>query len=214
MPQYTIQVQNNSGFAQSYVVFMEKPIVRAASRPEVFATAWATLDIASGGNAPVIYEDATYAAWGTFASQLAPGVVLTSGGTAPVDLAQGPSVLFTGLAPAGFRQGVPASAPPGAFAIVAGADFTWENHYVFGVASQGRLPHPTAIAVFLATPNETFIVTPVVKFHVTDQSCDAGQILGVPASPDQVATIDFTKGPQTSATVIQDDHGRFSVQLS
>jgi hypothetical protein len=73
---------------------------------------------------------------------------------------------------------------------------------------------PTPVATFAAQPNDTFNITPVEKFYVTDGLYEAGAVIDYSAVSAKSAEIDFTGKPQTTATVIQAADGSFSVTYS
>ncbi|MFZ0268745.1 hypothetical protein [Caulobacter sp.] len=216
MATYNIQVLNNSGFAKSYVVFMEPPVVTSSGgQPVIFPNAWATFtSILPNGYDSVTYTDTTYACWSTTPDTLAPGVVLTSGGSALVDTAQNSSAPFIAGPPTGFGAVTSGVAMSGSFSIVANGDFTADNGYVFGMAKPGQTPIPTPVATFLAQPNDTFNITPVVQFYVSDGSYTPGQVIDITAISTNIQAINFTGLPQTTATVVQAANGEFSVVYS
>lgn len=80
--------------------------------------------------------------------------------------------------------------------------------------TQGR-PRATAQqSDFDAVPNQTFNITPVVRFYVADGAYTAGQIIDFTAESANHATIDFTGQPGTKVTVVQGADGSFSVVYS
>ncbi|MDB5456708.1 MAG: hypothetical protein JWP92_2293 [Caulobacter sp.] len=213
MATYNIKVLNESGFSKSYVVFMEKPKVSSTGgQPQIFSNAWATFTaLLPNGYDSVTYTETTYACWGTSPEPLSPGVVLSSGGNALVDTSKRSSVPFIAGPPTGFGTVTGGTAMSGSFAIVADTDFTAENSYVFGMAKPGPTKIPTPVATFLAEPNDTFNITPVVKFYVADGSYTAGQVIDVSKVSTTAASIDFTGSPFFTATVVQGANGNFSV---
>jgi hypothetical protein len=216
MTEYTIQVLNNSGFAKSYVIFQEPPVVTSSgSNVEVFSNAWVTFpSLLPGGYDKVVYDDVVEAYWGTLPSRLSPTVVVNSGGFADVDTATQDSVTFQGSTPRGFGAVTSGQANTGAYQIVANSDFTAANNFVFGMAKRGSTPIPTPVATFLAQPNVTFDVIPVVKFYVSDGCYTEGEIIDVKSFSTQSVTIDFTGLPQTTASIVQAANGSFSVVYS
>jgi hypothetical protein len=217
MTEYTIQVLNQSGFAKSYVIFQEPPaVISSGADVEVFSNAWVTFpSLLPGGYDKVIYNDVVEAYWGTIPSQLSPTVVVNSGGFANVDTSTQDSVTFQGTSPIGFGSVTSGlAANTGAYQIVANSDFTAANNYVFGMAKLGSTPIPTPVATFLAQPNVTFDVIPVVKFYVSDGCYTEGEIIDVKSFSTQSVTIDFTGLPQTTASIVQAANGSFSVAYS
>lgn len=216
MTNYTIQVLNKSGFPKSYVIFQQVPTVTASgSNIEVFTNAWVTFSgIGNEAFDRVVYNDIIDAYWGTVPSSLSPTVVVNQGGFAGVDLANQDGVVFTGKEPAGFGPIQNGVANTGAFQIVAHTDFTSKNHYVFGMAKPTNTPIPSPVATFLAEPNNTFEVIPVVKFYVGDGAYTPGEVIDVKEFSTRPAEIDFTGKPQTTATVVQNSDGSFVVQYS
>ncbi len=203
---------NNSGFAKSYVVFMQLPqVTKTGGQPKVFANAWATFNsILPGGYDRVVYTDTTFAFWATTPTELAPGVILSSGGSTPADTAKQDSVPFVGSIPNGFGKVTSGSAKTGSYAIVSKSDFTKANNYVFGMAKAGSTPIPVPVATFLAEPNDTFNVTPVVKFYVADGAYTSGEVIDYSAASTNAGNIDFTGLPQTTVTVTQNSDGSFT----
>ncbi len=216
MATYTIQILNNSGFAKSYVAFMKPPIVTGSGgNPQVYTNAWATFpSITNNGFDSVTYTDTTYAYWGATPEELSPGTVMSWGGTALVDTGQQDSVEFSGEAPYGFGPVTHGGAMTGSYRIIAEQDFTAASGFVFGMAKAGQTAVPAPVATFLAQPNDTFNVTPVVQFYVADGSYTAGEVIDVSVTSTQSAMIDFTGLPQTVATVIQNANGGWTVEYS
>lgn len=216
MATYTIQIWNQSDFSKSYVAFMQSPIVSSrGGNPQVFQNAWATFDsVTNGGFDSITYDDVTYAYWGTTPSQLAPNTTVLSGGVALVDTAAQSVVPFSGVAPLGFGDTVNGGAQTGSYAIAATSDFTARNGYVFGLAKPGKTPIPSPVATFVAEPNDTFNITPVEKFYVSDSAYAPGAVIDVTTTSTSFVEIDFTGKPQNTATVIQNADGSFSVTYS
>lgn len=216
MAQYTIQILNNSGFSKSYVAFMEPPVVTSSGgNPQVFSNAWATWNsVTDGGFDRVVYTDTTYAYWGGPVTELTPGTVLSSGGTELVNTATQDTVPFLGGPPTGFGPVANGGAMTGSYQIVASTDFTAANGFVFGMAKNGQTAIPAPVASFIAQPNDTFNVTPVVKFYVADGAYTAGEVIDVSVTSTNAALIDFTGLPQTTATVIQNPNGGWTVEYT
>jgi hypothetical protein len=207
---YTIQVFNQSGVAKSYVLFMQPP--QGGGTP-VFANAWVTFNsITSGGFDSVTYDDSVYAYWGT-SDTLAPGTVVSSGGVALVDLSKSDQVPFAGSPPTGFGPVTQGQVPAGSFSIVAGADFTPANGFVFGWAKAAASPIPVSVATISAQPNTVFTFTPGNQVFVTDYASVPGQVIDATEISGSIA-VDFTGKPQTTATVIQNASGTFVVEYS
>lgn len=217
MATYTIRIYNQSKANKSYVAFMEPPTVTSnGGVTPVFTNAWATFEnITNGSWDSVVYTEAAYACWSQPAQALAPSTVLDSGGVMAVDTATNDTVVFTNTGVTGFDALVtPGTAQNGSFSIVSTTDFTPLNGFVFGLARNNGSAIPAPVATFQALPNEIYNITPVVKFYVADGLYVPGQVIDYSAVSNSVATIDFTGLPQTTATVTQDDYGRFSVQYS
>ncbi len=213
MAQYTLQIFNQSGTPQDYVFFMQLPQVTSSSgQPQIFTNAWVTFPgVLSGGFDMVNYTDVTYAFWGTTPSQLAPNVIIDSGGFAPVDTTTQDSVPFVAGPPTGFGNVSHGGATPGSYRIIAGTDFTPAYGFVFGLASATGTPLPSPVATFAAEPNQTYNITPVVKFYVAAGSYMPGQLIDVQSFSTTPAEINFTGTPFTTATVTQGTNGAFSV---
>jgi hypothetical protein len=219
MAQYTIYVNNESGYAKSYVVFMQPPQVTATGgQPTVYANAWVTFNgILSGGQDNLTYTDQTYAYWGTAQMPVAPGTTMGQGGTALVNTAQQTSVTFVGTASQGsgigFLPPVAGGAMTGSYRIIANSDFTQANGYMFGLARPGNIPTiASPVATFVAEPNDTFNITPVIKFYVADGAYTPGEIIDFSTTSTSAAEVNFTGLPQTSAVVTQNSNGSFTVQ--
>jgi hypothetical protein len=230
MATYNLYIVNNSGVTKSYVFFMQPPLVSAkGGQPKVFANAWVTFNsVTNGGFDHIQYTDLTSAYWGTARTPIAVGTLINQGGTALVDVTQQDSVTFYGSSPPlgnvrltsspggiGFSPVTHGGAITGAYRIIANQDFTMANGYVFGLARPGNLPGlPTPVASFDAEPNETYNITPVVKFYVSDGAYTSGEVIDYSSMSTTAGTIDFTGLPQTTAVVNQDSHGAFSVSFS
>ena len=217
MTTYTIQVLNNSGFKKDYVVFSQPPkVTNSGSEVQVFTNAWETFTgILNGGFDRVDVDEIMNAYWGTAPAQLSPTVMVRQGGFALVDTATRDGVTFSNQNDAvGFGPAQPNLANTGAFQITANADFVAGNNYVFGLAKPTDTPIPSPVATFLAMPNDTFEVIPVVKFYVSDGLYTKGAVIDVKAFSTAPAPIDFTGKPQTTATVVQLADGTFTVQYT
>lgn len=218
MAKYTLKVHNNSGFNKSYVLFMQPPkAIAKGGQPHVFANAWVTFHgITNGSTDSVTYTDETYAYWATATMPIGPGSTMGQSGTAAVNTATSDSVNFLGsqkTGGVGFGPVSPGGADSGSFDIVAKDDFTASNGYLFGLARPGNVPGiPSPVASFAAQPNDTFNITPVIKFYVADGAYTPGQIIDYTATATKAAAIDFTGRAQDSVVVTQDAHGKFSVQ--
>lgn len=214
MATYTIRIFNQSRANKSYVAFMQAPTVTSnGGVTPVFTNAWATFEnITHNSWDSVVYTEAAYACWAQPAEALNPNTTLDSGGVMSVNTATNDTVLFTNTGVTGFDGVIsPGTAQNGSFSIMSGTDFTPLNNFVFGLARDNGGAIPAPVATFPALPNEIYNVTPVVKFYVADGLYVPGQVIDYSAVSNNIATIDFTGLPQTSATVIQDDYGRFSV---
>ncbi len=215
MTTYQIQVLNQSGFAKSYVFFLEPPTVNGTGgAPSVQANAWVTFNsVTTGSYDAVAFDDSVYAYWGTTPDALGQGTVLASGGTVLVDLDDQDQVAFA-TSPTGFGVVSPGMAMTGAYAIAAGNDFTAADGFAFGMAKGAATPIPGPTATFLAEPGDTFNITPQTTVYVADGAYTSGQVLDYSALVVTAAAVDFSGRPQTTATVTQDAQGAFSVAYS
>jgi len=180
MATYTINVLNSSGFAKSYVVFMKPPIVTATGgQPVIYTNAWVTFNgVKPGSSDKIVYTDLTYAYWATATMPVAPGTTMGQSGVAAVDTAQQDSVTFAGGSPIGFALPAHGGAMTGSYRIIANSDFNASNGYVFGLARPGNIPDiPSPVATFVAEPNDTFNITPVIQFYVADGAYVPGAII-------------------------------------
>jgi hypothetical protein len=217
MATYTIRIYNQSLIDKAYVAFMQAPLVTAnGGTTPIYTNAWATFEnITNGGWDSVVYNQTTYAYWSQPAESLSPGVTIDSGGVMPVNTATKDTVTFTNTGATGFSALTsPGTAQNGSFQIVGGNDFTPQNGFVFGLASDNGGVVPSPVATFAAAPNEKYNVTPVVKFYVADGAYSQGEVIDVTTVSNSYATIDFTGRPQTSATVTQGANGIFNVTYS
>lgn len=216
MAQYTIQVVNNSGFSKDYVVFSEPPqVTKSGTDVEVYSNAWVTFSgVRSGSFDKLTYDDSVDAYWGTSPQRLSPSVVVQQGGIASVNTETCDGVVFTGKTPPGFGSVTSGVANTGAFQITANPDFTADFNYVFGMAKSTGPNTAAPVATFLAEPNDTFEVIPVVQFYVADGAYTAGAIIDVKSTSTNAAKIDFTGKRQTTAVVTQNDDGSFGVAYS
>ena len=215
MAAYKILVNNSSGFTKSYVVFMQPPVVTSTGgQPTVFTNAWVTFSgVLPGSNDEVDYTDLTSAYWATATTPVGVGTTMGQFGTQPVDTSQEDSVTFVGTgAGIGFNPAVHGGAASGSYRIIANADFTASNGYLFGLARPGNIPGiPSPVATFVAQPNDTFNITPVIKFYVADGAYTPGAIIDYTAASTAAAAIDFTGKAQTSVVVTQNANGGFSL---
>lgn len=217
MASYNIRIYNQSLISKSYVVFMQAPIVTSngATTP-IYTNAWVTFNnITNGGWDQVDYTETTYAYWSQPAEALSPGVTIDSGGVMQVNTATNDTVTFTNSGTTGFSSLTsPGSAQNGSFQIVAGSDFSPLNNFVFGLASDNGGAIPSPVATFAAAPNDTYNVTPVVQFYVADGNYTAGEVIDVTTVSTLSAQINFTGTPYTTATVVQNANGLFTVEYN
>lgn len=216
MATYTIRVSNQSEADKSYVIFMDPPAVASSGdAPKVFTNAWVTFsNITHGGWDSVVYTDYTYAYWSAN-DRVSVGAVADSGGVKPVNTATRDTVAFSNTGATGFTTLTsPGQAKDGSFSIVAASDFTAAHGFVFGLAQPDGSPIPAPVATFPALPNETYNITPVVKFWAAEGAYVPGQVINVEAISANSALVDFTGRPQTTATVIQAANGSFTVEYS
>jgi len=205
---HTIQIFNQSGGARSYVLFMQPP---QTGSTQIFANAWVTFNgVTSGGFDSVTYDNSVYAYWGSTPDTFAPGTVVSSGGVALVDLSKSDQAPFTGSTPTGFGAVTDGQGSVGSFSIVAGTDFTPASGFVFGWAKAATSPVPVPVATIMAEPNTIFTFTPSSQVFVAEYSSVSGQVIDV-TEISCTAEVDFTGKPQTTATVIQEADGTFTV---
>ncbi len=214
MATYTIKIFNQSQVTKSFVAFLQQPtVVSSGGSTPVYTNAWATFEnITNGAWDSVTYTENTYAYWGQPAGRLDHGTVLDSGGVIGVDSSTNDTVTFTNTGATGFT-GVssPGHAQNGSFQIVTSSDFTPISNFVFGLATDNGNAIPSPVATFNAAPNERYNITPVVKFYVADTACTPGEVIDMDAISNDYAAIDFTGRSETTATVIQEPNGAYTV---
>jgi hypothetical protein len=213
MTTYSISVLNSSGFSKSYVVFMEPPrVTSTGGNPDVYPNAWVTFNgLMQGGTDSVTYTDATFAYWATATIPVAPGTTMGQSGVAAVNTATQDSVTFVGTTPVGFPQVTHGGAMSGSYRIIANGDFNATNGFVFGLARPGNIPGiPSPVATFLAEPNDTFNITPVINFYVADGAYTPGQVIDYTTASTNAANVSFTGKSQTHAVVTQGSNGLFT----
>ncbi len=217
MATYTIRIYNQSLANKAYVAFMEAPKVTSnGGVTPVYTNAWACFEnVTNGSWDSVVYTQSTFACWSQPSEALTANTVIDSGGVIQVNTATTDTVTFTNTDVTGF-SGVasPGTAQNGSFSIVSTTDFTPLNNFVFGLASDNGGVIPAPVATFPALPNEIYNITPVVKFYVADGLYVPGQVIDYSAVSNNIATIDFTGLPQTTATVTQGANGGFTVTYS
>lgn len=218
MTTYTMNVLNNSNFVKNYVWFMQPPTVSGiGGSPQVYTNAWITFTgITPGSTDVVTYTDETYAYWANATVPVSPSSSIGQSGTASVNVATQDDVTFNGAtSDGGVGFGAvqsPGSAATGSYRIVAQSDFNISAGYVFGLAQPGGVPGiPTPVATFVAEPNETYDITPIVKFYVADALATPGSIIDVAAFSTKSMLVDFTGLSETNAVVTQAADGSFSV---
>lgn len=215
MATYTIQVLNSSGFAKSYVLFMQPPqVTSTGGQPVIYTNAWVTFNgILPGGTDTVTYTDSTFAYWATATLPIAPGTTMGQSGVAAVDTTNQDSVPFVGSGNIGFGAVTPGGAVTGSYRIIASNDFNASNGYLFGLARPGNVPGiPSPVATFLAEPNDTFNVTPVINFYVADGAYTPGEIIDYSMASTNAGTVSFTGLSQFSAVVTQNADGSFTTK--
>lgn len=211
MTSYTIQIWNQSQAARSYVLFLQEPQLVAAGSPQVYTNAWATFaSVTNGGFDRITFDETVYAYW----SEPAAGSQMLSGGVALVNTQTQDTVAFSGGSPTGFTSVTsPGSAQPGSFSIVTGSDFTPSNGYVLGMARIAATPIPVPTMTFPALPNMISNITPIHTYYVAVGDYQPGDLIDA-AQVTGAAEIDFTGRAQTTATVVQQPDGTFSVTYS
>lgn len=217
MTTYTLKVMNNSGFNKNYVFFMQAPLVTSTGAdPQVFTNAWVTFTgVRPGSTDTVNYTDETYAYWATAMTPIGPGSSMGQSGQAPANTATNDSVTFFSATDGALGFGPvssPGSAMKGSLEIIAQADFTASNGYLFGLARPGNIPNnPSPVATFVAEPNDTYNITPVIKFFVADESYVPGAIIDLSKASTKAGAIDFTGRAQTTALATHEADGSFSI---
>jgi hypothetical protein len=212
---YSIQVLNNSNFAKSYVLFMQPPkVTSSGGQPEVYTNAWVTFPgIQPNGTDHIIYTDQTFAYWATATIPVAPGTKMNQDGSAAVDASQQDSVNFIGAIPTGFGTVTHGGAETGSYRIIASSDFDSTNGYLFGLARPGNVPDiPSPVATFIAQPNDTYDITPVINFYVADGDYTPGSIIDYSAVSTKAGNVSFTGKSQTNAVVTQGANGLFTTK--
>ena len=215
MATYTIEVLNSSGFAKSYVIFMQPPQVSSTGgQPVVYSNAWVTFNgIQPSGTDNITYTDSTYAYWATATMPIAPGTTMGQSGFAAVNTATQDSVPFIGTSPIGFGTVTHGGAQTGSYRIIASSDFLATSGYLFGLARPGNIPTiPSPVATFAAEPNDTFNVTPVINFFIADGAYTPGQIIDYATASTNAGNVNFTGKAQTNAVVTQGTNGLFTTQ--
>jgi hypothetical protein len=203
---YTIRVVNQSSANNGYAIFTQSPTVTSQTdAPQVFTNAWATFNsIADGGFDTITSDGVTFAHEGATPPH-------TVSSAAPLATTQTQDALTPGAGHGSSDSLLHAGPTPGAFAVAAPADFPTTHDLVFGQAHPGKTPVPSSGVTFSPMPNETFNITPVVKFYVSDGLYTAGQVIDVSTVSSTCAEIDFTGRPESTATIVQAADGSFSV---
>lgn len=212
MTSYTIQIWNQSQAAKSYVLFLRQPELTAnGGSPQVYTNAWATFaGVTNGGFDRITFDETVYAYW----SHPPVGGQMLSGGVMQVSTQTQDTVAFSGGSPTGFTTLTsPGTAQPGSFAIVTGSDFTPASGYVLGMARIAGTPIPVPTTTFPALPNTISNIRPIHTYYVAEGAYAPGEVIDA-AQLTASAEIDFTGKPQTTATVIQQANGTFSVTYS
>ena len=215
MATYNIQVLNSSGFSKSYILFMQPPqVTSTGGQPVVYTNAWVTFNgIQPGGTDTVTYTDSTFAYWATATMPVGPGTTMGQSGVAAVDITAQDSVPFIGTVPTGFGTVTAGGAASGSYRIIAQGDFNASNGYLFGLARPGNVPNiPSPVATFVAEPNDTFNITPVINFYVADGAYVPGQIIDYTQASTNAGNVSFTGRSQTNAVVTQGTNGLFTTQ--
>lgn len=218
MTTYTLQVLNTSGFNKDYVLFMQAPTVTSSGgSAQVYTNAWVTFSGVTNNSVDMVtYTDQTFAYWAKATVPIGPGSTMGQSGFVPASTATKDSVTFLGsMGDGGVGFGPPASpgqAMSGSIEIIAQADFIASNNYVFGLARPGKIPSiPSPVATFVATPNDSFNITPVIQFYVADGSYAPGSIIDVTTASTNAGMINFTSRAETTAVATQEPDGSFSV---
>jgi len=215
MTRYTIQILNNSGYPKNYVIFSDPPNV-GNMNITIFTNAWITFNtIDDGSYDQVIYDDQIYASWGTTsAGDLEVAAIVSYGGSVPVQIATKDGVTFAGERPAGFGQVSPNVATPGSYRITSQDDFNISYGYVFGMSKLAQTPIAVPLATFQAEPGENYDIYPGEKLYAAEGAFTEGEVINFGSLSAKAAVIDFTARPQTTATVVQNGKGTFSVSYS
>jgi len=214
MTLYTINVLNQSGVTRDYVVFPALPIVTSVGGPvTVVSNAWVAFnDVAADSSETLDVTREVHAFWSVApASDLTPGVVIMAGGVAETAATQASQLPFVAAPAPGFGPMTIKEGAAGAFEIVTGADFSAASGLVFGLARSVTGHKPVPAATFLAQPNDRFEVLPASALFVANGVCTPGEVIDAEMLSPLIASVDFAGLPQTTATVIQDSNGAFTV---
>lgn len=199
---YTINVWNTTGQPRTYCIFAEQPTT--TNKPNVFSNIYQTFDqVDTDGVANFSFTEDLYAWTGLAPISPAPGVVLSSGQSKPVDLGEkgtnGSSFTQT-ISASGSPSLIPDSVPAavtGSFQVLSGDfDGSKKNRYLLGMAKNSPTsPFPVPVATFQAEPSTTYTITPITVFYVCEGSYTAGTIIDVSAISNTFK-VDLTGGPK------------------
>lgn len=215
MTTYSIQVLNASGFAKSYVVFMQPPhVASAGDDPVVHSNAWVVFNsILPGGTDTIAYPGSTFAYWATAMMPVAPGTTMGHHGVAAVSTEKQDTVRFIGKAPAGFGPVSPGGAMTGAYKIIASGDFTPSSGYLLGLAAPGNVPGILSpVATIVAGPNRFYDIIPYFDFYIAEGIYAPGAIIDFSAASTRAGKAFFAGKNKTYAVVTQGSDGLFTTQ--
>ncbi|KAK0723614.1 hypothetical protein B0T26DRAFT_622758, partial [Lasiosphaeria miniovina] len=222
---YEITILNESGAAQSYLLFAAAPVVTGTNL-DVFSSVFIaspTIVTSPSGSSSTTFTITRqfYAICGTSVQNLRFGVKVatsyydavtlgsvdintgkTTRGTTEL-LTTEPGVHFVNPAPA-------ADAPVGAYTINTDSTFGVPdpNNTFTGLGGLNMNGKVVPMATFLAAPLTTYSIKPVFKYYITAGTYSPGEIIN-PSSMGITYLVDFTKRVTNSITLVHDSHGGY-----
>ncbi|PIB91459.1 hypothetical protein CSW62_07630 [Caulobacter sp. FWC2] len=199
---------------KSYVAFLQPPDIEDRGvLQQVYENAWASVDrLTHGSFDTVTYTEGAYAYQIQQTEPLDQGAIPEPRDVTAGDSSSNDTLAFAGAGePAFVGMSSPGQPQNGSFSIGSNTNFTPASNFVFGSASENGSSIPSPIKASAGLPDEQYTITPIVKFYVADSADASSPVCDVDAAPPAYAAIDFTGRPETTATVIQEANGAYTV---
>ncbi|KAL3965262.1 hypothetical protein ACCO45_002266 [Purpureocillium lilacinum] len=195
---YRITISNESGRDGTYSVFLQPPEVTGGGS-DVFAHAWVTAFVQTGGSVDVRTTSDWYAWAGKAPQYPAPGVRITGGVSRMAQIGS------SGVNGSTFEMRVVNDAPTlievlpeataGAYEIITGDDMPNPNEeYLVGLGKMNDLGVVTVAASVLAHNMDSVMVVPAMRFYVSASEHMAGEIVDLASVAGEAAEVDFGGG--------------------
>lgn len=224
---YQITIKNQSGSAQDYSLFNQKPIINGKVQKDVYSNVFCNFSTAPGDTAEITISTQYKAVVGTHKGS-GDAVKVKVGSTRDISLGvanddgtvnNGTTIQFTRAdngAPTFASDPLPSVGFANAFAIKAPSNAGWtkddarDGNWVIGLgldSSEGSGPSAT----FTPEPGVTYQIQPSNTFYVVPVMFEKGVVMDV-AKIGETLPLDFTKISNGRVTVVHGKQGALTQQ--